>query len=48
MTSVFKVLGFVLDCRKGVEGRWLFHSNTAGKVDKLIDRRNNEDVVWTK
>lgn len=34
--------------RKGVEGRWLFHYNAAGKVDKAIDRRNNEDVVWQK
>ncbi len=33
--------------RKGVEGRILFHFNGA-KVDKLIDRRNNEDVVWKK
>ena len=33
--------------RKGVEGRILFHF-TNGKVDKLIDRRNNEDVVWKK
>jgi len=34
--------------RKGVEGRILFRYNAAGKVDKLIDRRNNEDVVWPK
>jgi hypothetical protein len=33
--------------RKGVEGRILFGSGD-GEVDKLIDRRNNEDVVWTK
>lgn len=33
--------------RKGVEGRVLFHY-TAGKVDSLIDRRNNEDVIWKK
>jgi len=33
--------------RKGVEGRVLFrHDN--GKVDGLIDRRNNEDLVWKK
>src|SRR6478609_7408853 len=32
--------------RKGVEGRVLFGSGNNGKVDKLIDRRNNEDVVW--
>src|SRR5947208_6194383 len=34
--------------RKGVEGRILFHSDANGKVDSLIDRRNNEDVVWGK
>ena len=34
--------------RKGVEGRVLFHYDTNGKVDNLIDRRNNEDVVWRK
>ena len=34
--------------RKGVEGRILFHSGENGKVDRLIDRRNNEDVVWKK
>jgi len=34
--------------RKGVEGRILFHHDTNGKVDSLIDRRNNEDVVWKK
>lgn len=34
--------------RKGVEGRRLFRYNDAGKVDALIDRRNNEDVVWKK
>jgi hypothetical protein len=34
--------------RKGVEGRILFHYDANGKVDTLIDRRNNEDVVWTK
>jgi hypothetical protein len=34
--------------RKGVEGRILFHITADGKVDKLIDRRNNEDVVWKK
>jgi Domain of unknown function (DUF4440)/Domain of unknown function (DUF3471) len=32
--------------RKGVEGRILFHRDDRGKVDALIDRRNNEDVVW--
>jgi hypothetical protein len=34
--------------RKGVEGRILFHYDQEGKVDALIDRRNNEDVVWRK
>jgi Domain of unknown function (DUF4440) len=34
--------------RKGVEGRILFHYDAAGKVDTLIDRRNNEDVIWKK
>ena len=44
--------------RKGVEGRILFRRANRGnepqgkagqtKVDALIDRRNNEDVVWKK
>jgi Domain of unknown function (DUF4440)/Domain of unknown function (DUF3471) len=34
--------------RKGVEGRMLFRHADSGKVDALIDRRNNEDVVWKK
>jgi hypothetical protein len=34
--------------RKGVEGRILFRHAENGKVDALIDRRNNEDVVWKK
>jgi hypothetical protein len=34
--------------RKGVEGRRLFHYGADGKVDALIDRRNNQDVVWKK
>ena len=34
--------------RKGVEGRILFRADTHGKIDALIDRRNNEDVVWRK
>jgi hypothetical protein len=34
--------------RKGVEGRILFHLDEQGKVETLIDRRNNEDVVWRK
>jgi hypothetical protein len=34
--------------RKGVEGRIVFRSGADGKVDALIDRRNNEDIVWRK
>jgi hypothetical protein len=34
--------------RKGVEGRILFRYDDHGKVDALIDRRNNEDIVWKK
>lgn len=34
--------------RKEVEGRILFHYGANGKVDTLIDRRNNEDVIWKK
>jgi hypothetical protein len=34
--------------RKGVEGRRLFHYGDNGKVDTLIDRRNNEDIVWKR
>ena len=34
--------------RKGVEGRCLFRRGDGGKVDAMIDRRNNEDVVWKK
>jgi hypothetical protein len=34
--------------RKGVEGRILFRHADNGKVDALIDRRNNEDVVWKR
>jgi Domain of unknown function (DUF4440) len=34
--------------RKGVEGRILFPTSGNGRVDTLIDRRNNEDVVWKK
>ena len=34
--------------RKGVEGRILFHYDANGKIDALIDRRNNEDVIWRK
>jgi hypothetical protein len=34
--------------RQGVEGRYLFRRSDNGKVDALIDRRNNEDMVWKK
>jgi hypothetical protein len=34
--------------RTGVEGRILFRFAATGKVDALIDRRNNEDVIWRK
>ena len=34
--------------RKGVEGRTLFGHSDDGNVVSLIDRRNNEDVVWKK
>ena len=34
--------------RKGVEGRILFRYADSGKVDALIDRRNNEDIIWLK
>src|SRR5262245_14909045 len=34
--------------RKGVEGRILLRYGANGKVDALVDRRNNEDVVWRK
>lgn len=34
--------------RSGIEGRRLFRRNDSGKVDALIDRRNNEDLIWKK
>ena len=34
--------------RKGVEGRILFRAGSNDEIDALIDRRNNEDVVWRK
>ena len=34
--------------RKGMEGRILFHYDANGRVDALVDRRNNEDVIWKK
>jgi hypothetical protein len=34
--------------RKGVEGRILFRLDGKGTTDALIDRRNNEDVIWRR
>lgn len=34
--------------RKGIEGRILFRADQSGKIDHLIDRRNNEDLIWKK
>jgi hypothetical protein len=34
--------------RRGVEGRILFRPHAEGQSDILIDRRNNEDVVWKR
>jgi hypothetical protein len=34
--------------RPGIEGRRLFHRDASGKVEGLIDRRNNEDLIWKK
>jgi hypothetical protein len=34
--------------RKGVEGRILFRPKADGQPDVLIDRRNNEDIVWKR
>ena len=34
--------------KTGVEGRLLFRRDNSGKVVALVDRRNNEDVVWKK
>jgi hypothetical protein len=34
--------------RKGVEGRILFRLDDKGATDALIDRRNNEDVIWRR
>jgi ketosteroid isomerase-like protein len=33
--------------RKGIEGRAIFHYSD-GRVDSLVHRRNNEDIVWQK
>ena len=34
--------------RKGIEGRIVFRRAPNGKVDALLDRRNNEDIVWKR
>jgi hypothetical protein len=34
--------------RKGVEGREVFRRDERGRVDALLDRRNNEDILWRK
>jgi hypothetical protein len=34
--------------RPGVEGRRLFRRDRSGRVDAMIDRRNNEDLVWRR
>jgi Domain of unknown function (DUF4440) len=34
--------------RKGVEGRILFRYADNGRVEALIDRRNNEDIIWRR
>ena len=34
--------------RQGVEGRILFRFGADGKIEALIDRRNNEDVIWKR
>lgn len=34
--------------RKGVEGRILFRRDAAGRVNALVDRRNNEDILWKR
>jgi hypothetical protein len=34
--------------RKAIEGRILFRQGSQGQPDLLIDRRNNEDVVWKR
>jgi hypothetical protein len=34
--------------RSGIEGRRLFRRDGLGKIDALIDRRNNEDMFWRR
>jgi hypothetical protein len=33
---------------QGVEGREVFRRDDGGRVDAILDRRNNEDIVWRK
>jgi hypothetical protein len=33
---------------RGVEGRRLFRKGRDGRIDAMIARRNNEDIVWRK
>ena len=33
---------------KGVEGREVFRRDDRGRVDAFIERRNNEDIVWSR
>jgi hypothetical protein len=34
--------------RKGIEGRILFRRGVNGEPDLLVDRRNNEDIIWKR
>jgi Domain of unknown function (DUF4440)/Domain of unknown function (DUF3471) len=34
--------------RPGAEGRRLFRRDRSGRIDAMIDRRNNEDLVWKR
>jgi hypothetical protein len=34
--------------RKGVEGRQVFRRDDSGRVEAVLDRRNNEDIVYRK
>jgi hypothetical protein len=33
---------------RGVVGRRLFRKGRDGRIDAMIARRNNEDIVWRK
>ena len=45
--QLFPESGDLFFCQ-GVEGRILFRFGADGKVEALIDRRNNEDIIWEK